>query len=244
MRAKALYDFVYGAVCGTHPNIRPWHFQWLALKDLRRELRRILPTLEGRVLDVGCGQSPYRPWLASTTQYVGLDVTRDSRADIVVAPGRPWPLTDASFDAVVATQVLEHASDFENVRREIDRVVKPGGIAVLSVPFIYNEHGVPEDYRRFSAYDAADLVPRGWDVREVVRLGSIGSALGVLFLDWMDITMSRTGWTRMAKGVLMPLWIVVSAAVNAVAQALDAIGDRNAVYVNVLFVASKPDVTN
>ena len=237
---ETLYHLVYGFICGNHPDIRPWHFQWLSLKDLRRELKRILPTLRGRVLDVGCGQTPYRHWLVGASEYVGLDVTPDSRADIVVEPGTVWPFANASFDAILATQVLEHVRDFDNVLREIDRVMKPGGTVVISVPFIYNEHGVPEDFRRFSAYGGSDLIPNAWDVTEVVRLGGAGSTLGVLLLDWIYITMSRRAATRVGMGILMPLWIALSAVVNGVAQLFDRIGDQTVIYVNVLFVGSKP----
>src|SRR2546430_14789614 len=81
-RGQRMYDLVYGSLCGTHPQIRRWHFQWLATKDLYRELRQILPELNGRLLDVGCGDKPYLKWASKARDYVGLDVTSESAADI------------------------------------------------------------------------------------------------------------------------------------------------------------------
>ncbi|MBA3429905.1 MAG: class I SAM-dependent methyltransferase [Actinobacteria bacterium] len=239
-RAGLVFHAVYGAVCGTHPDLKPWHFQWLATKDLYRELGVLAPQLKGRILDVGCGRKPYRRWFTAANEYVGLDITADSDADIVVVPGERWPLEDASFDAVFSTQVLEHVRDFDNVRSEIGRVLKPRGRAVVSLPFIYSEHGAPDDFRRFSAYGAAQIFPADWEILKVSRLGSVGSSLGVLFLNWIDVSLSKTRPTKILKVALLPAWIFVSAIVNAVGAILDSVGDQSITYVNVLLVFAKP----
>lgn len=73
-RLGRLYRQIYEALCGKHPHLRPWHFQWLATVYLVRMLKLRLPQLTGRVLDVGCGDKPYQPWFAQATEYVGIDV--------------------------------------------------------------------------------------------------------------------------------------------------------------------------
>jgi SAM-dependent methyltransferase len=237
---RRLYDFVYGAVCGSPPSMRPWHFQWLATKDLYRELRALAPAIQGRLLDVGCGRKPYRSWFSSVTAYVGLDVTADSEADVIVKPGERWPFEDESFDVVISTQVLEHVDDFDNVRAEIGRVLRPGGQVVISVPFIYNEHGAPEDFRRFSVYGASNMFPTDWQVLRLARLGGAGSALGILLLNWIDISMSKSWLTKVVKAILLPVWVLFSGVINGVGSAFDSFGDRSALYVNVLAIFAKP----
>jgi len=48
------------------------------------------------------------------------------------------PYADASFDLVTATEVIEHLADFRRVVREIHRVLRPGGVCILSTPNILN----------------------------------------------------------------------------------------------------------
>jgi ubiquinone/menaquinone biosynthesis C-methylase UbiE len=48
------------------------------------------------------------------------------------------PYQDNRFDIVTATEVIEHLEDFRAILREIYRVLKPGGVCVLSTPNILN----------------------------------------------------------------------------------------------------------
>lgn len=51
------------------------------------------------------------------------------------------PLPDNSFDVVLCNHVLEHVDDDIKAMRELYRVIKPGGFAILQVPFF---HPIPE----------------------------------------------------------------------------------------------------
>ncbi len=60
------------------------------------------------------------------------------KVDIANLNNDPLPYPDASFDIVTATEVIEHLEDYRRVVREIHRVLKPGGICILSTPNILN----------------------------------------------------------------------------------------------------------
>ena len=122
-----IYRRIYDGICGHHPNLRPWHFQWLGAFYLYRQLRRILPEMGGKVLDVGCGGKPYRSWFGQVSDYIGLDVSPGPAVDVLAAPDEPWPLPDEHFDLVLSTQVLQHVANLHLFLAEMERVLKRGG---------------------------------------------------------------------------------------------------------------------
>jgi ubiquinone/menaquinone biosynthesis C-methylase UbiE len=60
------------------------------------------------------------------------------KVDIADLNFQPLPYPDASFDIVTATEVIEHLADFRRIVREIHRVLRPGGVCILSTPNILN----------------------------------------------------------------------------------------------------------
>jgi SAM-dependent methyltransferase len=233
------YSRAYNLICGEQPNLRPWHFQWLAVKDLYADLRRVLPQLKGRVLDVGCGEKPYEAWLERADQCIGIDVVAGARVDALIAPGERWPVEDASIDAVLCTQVLEHVAGLDKTLEEVDRVLKPGGRFVVTVPFVYNEHGAPEDFRRFSVHGLTQLLTERYEVVQLKRQGGIGSTLGLLALNWIEVQMGLYKPTRLVKGALLPIWVALCGVVNGLGWLMDKVDRTEAFYSNVLIIAEK-----
>src|SRR6185295_4914640 len=62
----------------------------------------------------------------------------DLKVDIVNLNRDPLPYPDNSFDVVTATEVVEHLERYRDVLREIHRVMKPGGICILTTPNVLN----------------------------------------------------------------------------------------------------------
>jgi SAM-dependent methyltransferase len=233
-----LYDRLYATLCGTHPNVLPWHFQWLAGSGLYSDLHEVVGTLEGTVLDVGSLTKPYAQWKKPSVRWTGIDVVPGPGVDILISANGVWPLESGSYDVVLCTQVLEHVSSVDLTLQEMVRVLKPGGRLIISAPFIYNEHGAPGDYRRFSAGGLEQMIrTRGLEVQEVRRQGAIGSTLGILFLNWVDAQLNRRRVTRLAKGFLLPVWLVVCALVNCSGAIVNRLDTTNVFYGNVLVVA-------
>lgn len=228
--SASLFHRLYVLIAGRHPDLRPWHFQWLAGTPLYAVLRPLLATLHGDVLDVGCGYKPYRRWLPRARRYFGIDVTPGTEVDAVIEPGSPWPVADGEFDVVLCTQVLEHVGDLEHTVAELVRALKPGGRAVVSVPFAFGEHNSPHDYRRLSRHGARRLFEERLEVIEVVPHGAIGSTLGAILLGWTyDALPKRGGMGMIAIAPLLPLWLVFCLVVNAAGSLLDRV-DRTGLY--------------
>jgi SAM-dependent methyltransferase len=96
-----------------------------------------------RVLDVGAGQGTFsqrleRLGFAVTSvdpSAAAVEVLRARvRGPVREAPIEALPFEDASFDAAVLGEVLEHVADDAAGLREIARVVRPGGTVAISVP--------------------------------------------------------------------------------------------------------------
>jgi 2-polyprenyl-3-methyl-5-hydroxy-6-metoxy-1,4-benzoquinol methylase len=97
------------------------------------------------VLDVGCGEGRFTAALVDAgARVVGIDVAQEplrraraerSDLDLQFVPAQgPWPLEDTSFDAVWAGETIEHVADTAGWLSEVRRVLRPGGLLLLSTP--------------------------------------------------------------------------------------------------------------
>jgi SAM-dependent methyltransferase len=98
-----------------------------------------------RVLDLGCRDGALSHAYAEGNSLVGVDADREALAEAEKLGletrwadlDEPLPFEDASFDVVVAGELLEHLRDPRRVVAEILRVLRPGGTFVASVPNAY-----------------------------------------------------------------------------------------------------------
>ena len=122
-----------------------------------------LSGLRGDLLDVGCGEMPYRSFLPEAVRYTGIDVPQaDAFAmqgsdEVISFDGLSIPFPDASFDTVLCTEVLEHSPQPLALIAEMERVLKPGGTLIATVPFSARVHYAPYDFYRFSRYALQDM---------------------------------------------------------------------------------------
>jgi SAM-dependent methyltransferase len=114
-----------------------------------------------RVLDAGAGNAPYAELFAHCI-YVTADwpqsVHDGATAADILASLEALPLADASFDAVLCTEVLEHVSQPDAVLAEFFRILTPGGRLCLTVPFVWPLHEEPFDYYRYTDHSLRHLL--------------------------------------------------------------------------------------
>ena len=137
----------------SNPVCRYYH---LSRKErVERVCRELLtgtgaPT-NGRVAaDVGCGTGSYFPVLTRFADRVtGVEIARPKaravqerygrdRVRIVVGSATEIPLSDARYDLVLCSEVIEHFPNPQHVLAEVFRITKPGGYVVISTPVRYD----------------------------------------------------------------------------------------------------------
>lgn len=124
---------------------------------LARQIEHFARSLTGDILDIGCGKlRRYERFCTSVKSYRTLDVEASFEPDIV-GSAEAIPLPDASVDAVICTQVLEHVEHPWIAMKEIARVLRSGGKCLVTVPQTSELHEEPHDYYRFTKYALESL---------------------------------------------------------------------------------------
>lgn len=112
-----------------------------ALEEKNERLKVLLPFLRqaAAVLEIGCGAGVMGD---CHPNYTGVDISevavrlaRGRGARVVAADVRCIPFPDRSFDLIFSYNVLEHIPDPERVLKEVDRLLTPGGTAILKDAF-------------------------------------------------------------------------------------------------------------
>jgi hypothetical protein len=145
---------------------------------------------EHRVLHVGGGPRHNHPSEINLNLFPmqGVDIVGDAHC---------LPFADATVDVVMANAVLEHVRDLETTVREIDRVLKPGGLIYIEIPFIqpYHTHDIYgtkfEDYRRLTRTGLIEALGFCQPLEVGVCVGPTSALLQILFSFLRDISPRR-----------------------------------------------------
>jgi len=152
-------------------NPKPYDRYYLHLSDLLTALKNNLPKKHGRVLDYGCGGSPYQ-FLFQASEY--------HRADYLPAPGLDY-LIDARYrtkgakssyyDVILSTQVLEHVEQPYRHLKELHRLLVKKGKLLLTTHGVFPDHPCPHDYHRWTAEGlTTEIKEAGFYVRKMIKL--------------------------------------------------------------------------
>jgi SAM-dependent methyltransferase len=143
------------------------------------------------LLDVGAGDAPYRE-LFSHLDYVTCDWENTQYAPAIPSDisgsADSIPVPDASFDAILNTQVLEHVPEPGRVLAEFWRILRPGGRLFISAPLVWYLHEEPHDYYRYTPHGLRYLLDKARFIDvEITPLNDSFSTVAQLMADlgWM-----------------------------------------------------------
>lgn len=137
-----------------------------------------------RVLDYGCGRGEFTEYLAQLGfQATGVDLSEEAinfnRRDFPslewqpIFVDQPAPFDDGAFDAVWCSEVVEHVYDVNGIFAEFSRLLKPGGLLVLTTPY----HGLLKNLLVAALgfdrhFDVEGQHIRFWTKRSFAKIGA------------------------------------------------------------------------
>jgi len=206
--------------------------------------RALLPFIErhaaGRMLDAGAGYGAFRGVLHQRGQsYCGLDLHLGAGAVDVLADGREMPFAANTFDTVLCSQVIEHTPEPWRLLKYTCRVLRPGGVLILSAPHLSYVHAIPNDFYRFTSFGLTFLLQQaGFKVETVVPAGGLLSLVGSL-LPTLYLALLPPRPSRLARGIMF-----VNRAISHLIVKIDSWLDRSKLLaLNFVAVARKPPET-
>lgn len=131
---------------------------------LRRFVAAHAQALQGKILDIGGGNRRYAGSFQHVTLFETLDNNPATKPDIV-ASVESLPMADATYDGILCTQVLGDVWDIQRAVGEIVRVLKPGGLLLLTESLLNEEHDAPQDFWRFTQYTFRKLLEPSCEIR-------------------------------------------------------------------------------
>jgi SAM-dependent methyltransferase len=144
---------------------------YLHLSDLLIGMKELIPSEPVRVLDYGCGGSPYRT-LFNGPAYHRADLAGAAvDLDFEFSTDSLLSTSPSDYDCVLSSQVLEHVASPASYLAECRRVLKPGGCLILSTHGVFEDHACPYDYWRWTAHGLRVLVEEaGFNVEHIKKL--------------------------------------------------------------------------
>ncbi len=133
-----------------------WLLAWtdplhIARRLLWRTIKEHADYARGWVLDLGCGAQPYRNLFQHVDRYVSFDLSPGSQMD-VRGTALALPFLNSSFHTILCSEVLEHVPEPSQLLLEVERVLKPGGILMLTTPQTWGLHLEPLDFYRYTKH--------------------------------------------------------------------------------------------
>jgi SAM-dependent methyltransferase len=151
----------------------PGDQDYLHLSDLLTAVKKFIPRKVSRVLDYGCGGSPYRSLFGECTYHRAdmADMAGGDKLDFEYGSDSRLPAAATGYDCIVSTQVLEHVEDPLFYLQECYRALEPGGHLLLTTHGMFKDHAVPYDYWRWTIFGLRCLVEKaGFEVVELNKL--------------------------------------------------------------------------
>ncbi len=155
------------------------------------------------VLDVGSGGADQQVFFPNRTT-IDVDPARNPE---IVGDAQDMPFGDATYSTILCTEVLEHIPNPQKAIDEMYRVLRPGGVLILTTRFLFPIHDAPGDYWRFTPYSLKVLFT-DWEIIEEESESDAFYTVAVLLQRIVFQTDLRGG--KLTKALLLALSYIFS----------------------------------
>lgn len=167
---------------------------YLLHRDLLEAIKTMAPSGAARILDYGCGGSPYRTLFPGAV-YHRADLVGGEGLDFEFAPDSMLPAHVGGYDFVLSSQVLEHVAEPADYLAECLRVLEPGGRLLVTTHGTYWDHACPYDYWRWTGYGLRKIVEAaGFETMDVKKITTGTRAALYLFEQKLNARFEGGGW--------------------------------------------------
>ena len=176
MSIKSSWEWFGDALGAT-----PIHPQFFAKRYATKARAIAIDRSFGVVADVGSGRAPYRHAIeakSNVTKYITIDhpeatefYDKDYPLDIKADISETIPMADKSVDTAVLLMVMEHLPQPSAALAELYRILKPGGVIILSTVMTHPVHDAPFDFYRYTRFgierllkdNGLSIIQQGWE---------------------------------------------------------------------------------
>jgi SAM-dependent methyltransferase len=159
---------------------------YIGIHLIERSVAFLAPQISGDLIDVGCGQQPYRKHFSHVRRKIACDYDATRGEVDFACPASDIPVAEQSFDAILCTEVLEHVPDPLAVWQEFHRILRPGGKVLLTTPMYWPGHEQPHDYFRYTEDGLRHLaIEADFAVIHLIPRGGVWALLGQVVLHTM-----------------------------------------------------------
>lgn len=146
--------------------------------------KKFCPLLKGNVLDIGCGDKPYKHLLYNSSKYFSMEYSDISQKPDLFGDVNRLPFKNTAFDAILFNEVIEHIPNPTKGIEEIYRVLKKDGKLFLTAPMYWRLHYSPQDYFRFTNHGLTYILENNnFHILEIERMGGFFSLVFIRLID-------------------------------------------------------------
>ncbi len=152
---------------------------------------------KGIVLDIGGrNRGDFIKPKSKVLKWIFADINSAHNPDVILDVMNMKDISDCSIDVINATELFEHVKEPEVGIRECYRTLKINGVMVITMPFLYQVHGDPFDFQRWTA-DKWEFVLKknGFNIEKLESMGGFLSVLaGMLYTFGKEIKLRPVRW--------------------------------------------------